>query len=147
MSFVKDNLLDKIPLITTAVLSRPQSTILLCKEVEWTTLASPFIKLYKLHTNATSFCTIYNGLKLFFKEHLFVCLLTNMAAFCDHYSGVGYNANILVFRIAVSLDIPYMRHQKPLLIRNHSRILIIDKVWIIRKKNSLKTNKWTSKME
>ena len=32
MSFVKDNLPDKIPLITTAVLSRPQSTILLCKE-------------------------------------------------------------------------------------------------------------------
>ena len=84
MSFVKDNLPDKIPLITTAVLSRPQSTILLCKEVEWTTLASPFIKLYKLHTNATSFCTMYKGLKLFLKEHLYFCLLTNMAVFCDH---------------------------------------------------------------
>ena len=27
-----------------------------------------------------------------------------LAAFCDRYSGVGYNANILVFRIAVSFE-------------------------------------------
>ena len=145
MSFVKDNLLDKIPLITTAVLSRPQSTILLCKEVEWTTLASPFIKLYKLHTNATSFCTMCNGLKLILKEHLYFCLLTNRAAFSDHYSGVGNNTNMLVFRIAVSFDIPYARHQNPVLIRKHSRILTIQKDRIFWK-NLLENKEMNFKM-